>query len=129
MASPEVDDDSDDDALDLLSEISEDEGTPWVPWDESYEGQPDGIQGVVRHVSTITQDAKYGGGEKPYLEIEAADGTLWSVRGYATVLANQIEKNNPQVGDRIAILHRGEKDNRAGTDTYRDFGVAVRRAK
>ncbi len=120
----------DDEGLDLLSMIGEDAGTPWVPWADGYEEQPNGIQGTVTHVGTVTQDEKYGGGEVAYLEILDRDGeTQWSVRGYATVLNNQIEKASPEVGDRIGILYRGLKANRKGDNDYHDFGVVVKRAR
>lgn len=120
-------DDGEDDDLDLLSQIGEEAGTPWCPWSAGYEDQPQGIQGKVQHRGTVTQDEKYGGGDVNYLEILDRDGeTLWSVRGYATVLDGQIEKKDPQVGDTIAIAYRGLKANRKGDNDYHDFGVLVR---
>lgn len=85
---------------------------------------PDGIQGHILSVSTVATDQKYGGGDVPYLEIEEKDGHIWSVRGYHTVLRNQIEKHDPQVGDLVALKYLGEKDNKKGDNTYQNYGMA-----
>ena len=122
--------DDDDDDFDLLSDLTEDGGVAWMPWDE--EDQPDGIQGRVLAVSTVEADQKFGGGEVPYVEIEGKDGTQWAVRGYATVLKNQLEREIDKGlthGDTIAIKYFGEKENRRGDNSYKNFKVMVRRAK
>lgn len=110
-----------DEELDLLDGITEDQGTAWTPKDD--EDQPEGIQGKVITVTTVETDAKYGGGTVPMLEIEEAGGQIWSVRGYHTVLRNQIEKNKPQVGDMVGIKYLGEKENRSGDNTYSNYGM------
>lgn len=111
----------DDESLDLLDGITEDQGDAWMPKDD--EDHPEGIQGKVITVTTVETDAKYGGGSVPLLEIEEADGHIWSVRGYHTVLRNQIEKNDPQVGDMIGIKYLGEKQNRSGDNSYSNYGI------
>lgn len=122
--------DDDDDDFDLLSDLTEDGGTPWMPWDE--EDQPDGIQGRVIAVSTVEADQKFGGGEVPYVEVETKDGTIWSVRGYATVLKNQLEREVDKglsIGDTLAIKYFGEKENRRGDNSYKNFKVVRRAAR
>lgn len=111
----------DDEELDLLDEITEDQGDAWMPADDDE--MPEGIQGKVINVSTVETDQKYGGGSVPLLEIQEKDGHIWSVRGYHTVLRNQIEKNNPQVGDTIAIKYLGTKENKKGDNSYENYGI------
>src|SRR5690348_7992678 len=86
---PTARDDDSEAVIDLLDGLSEDAGTRWIPDDED-EPSPAGIQGRVTHVGTVHSD--YGPEEAPLIELEAADGTVWSIRGYATVLRNQIAK-------------------------------------
>lgn len=110
-----------DEEFNLLDEITEDNGEAWKPADD--EDIPEGIQGKVISVSSVETDQKYGGGTVPLLEIQEKSGRIWSVRGYHTVLRNQIEKNNPQVGDIVAIKYLGEKDNKKGDNSYQNYGM------
>jgi len=115
----------DDDAVvDLLDGLSEDSGTPWVPDDED-DPSPAGIQGTVTYVGTVPSD--YGPEECPLVELEAPDGTTWSVRGYSTVLRNQLNKADPAVGDTIALKYFGVKEGKGGRE-YKNFKVAIRHA-
>jgi len=117
-AEVEVDDDEE---IDLLDGITEDSGDAWMPADD--EDIPAGIQGHVLSLTYIETDQKYGGGEVPMLEIEESDGHVWSVRAYHTVLRNQIEKHDPEVGDLVAVKYLGEKDNKKGDNTYQNYGM------
>jgi hypothetical protein len=127
---PTVQDDDDD--FDLLSDMSESDATAWIPWDED-DDQPNGIQGTVTHVGTVTQDAKYGGNDVPYIEIRDKndDDLIWGVRGYATVLANQLQReidNGLSNGDFIAVVFLGVQSNRKGDNEYKNFRVkSIRR--
>lgn len=112
---------ADESGLDLLDGISEDNGTPWMPWEE--DDQPHGIQGTVRFVGTVPSD--YSSDDCPMLEVEDAEGTLWSIRGYSTVLANQIKKTNPLVGDLFAVKYLGEKPAKKSGKDYHNFKAAV----
>ncbi len=114
----------DDESFDLLDGLSEDEGTPWIPDDED-DPSPEGIQGKVTYRGEIPSD--YGPENIPIIEIESADGTKWSIRGYSTVLRNQITKADPQVGDLMAVRFFGTKASKAGRD-YKNFKVAVKKA-
>jgi hypothetical protein len=114
----------DDDDFDLLSDMSESDAKAWMPWDE--DDQPNGIQGKVIHIGTVTQDAKYGGDDVPYVEIQdKSDADLvWGVRGYATVLKNQLQReidNDLRNGDILAIVYQGIKENRKGDNEYKAF--------
>lgn len=123
-----ADDDSDDDDFDLLDQLNEENGTPWYPWEE--EDQPEIIQGRVLYVSTVSQDPKYvakgESGEVPYLEIRDKEDPefIWSVRGYASVLRGEIEKNSPSAGDFIGIRYLGEEESKGG-NVYKKFKVKV----
>lgn len=114
----------DDEVYDLLDGLSEDQGTPWIPDDED-EPSPEGIQGRVKYVGEVASD--FGPETAPLIELEAADGTVWSIRGYATVLRNQITKADPKVGDIMAVRYFGMKAGKGGRD-YKNFKVAVKHA-
>lgn len=103
----------DTEVFDLLDGLTEDEGTPWKPQDED-EPSPEGIQGRVKYVGVVPSD--YGPEECPHWLLEAADGTVWSVRGYSTVLRNQMNKANPKIGDLAACRYFGPKTGRAGRE-------------
>lgn len=111
-----------DDPLDLLADISEDNGVAWIPSDEDADC-PDGIQGRLVYRGSVESDY---GNDVPMLEIEQADGEVWSVRAYHTVLRNQIEKADPAVGDTVAIKYFGLKSGKG--DDYHNYKVVVRRA-
>jgi len=117
---------ADDEDFDLLSDMSESEATAWMPWDNDE--QPNGIQGTVVHVGTVTQDAKYGGDEVPYVELRDKNDAdlVWGIRGYSTVLGNQLQReidNGLRSGDVLAVMHQGMKTNRKGDNEYRSFAV------
>jgi hypothetical protein len=114
----------DDTVYDLLDGLSEDEGKPWIP-DDDDDPSPEGIQGRVKFRGEIGSD--YGTDPIPLVELESADGTVWSVRGYATVLRNQINKADPQIGDFMACRFFGVKAGKSGRD-YKNFKVAVKHA-
>lgn len=119
----------DDDDFDLLSDMSESEATAWMPWDE--DDQPNGIQGKVVHIGTVTQDAKYGGDDVPYVEIQDSKDPekVWGIRGYATVLKNQLQRefdNDLRNGDIIAVVYQGVKQNRKGDNEYKAFATKTK---
>lgn len=114
----------DDEDFDLLSDMSESDATAWMPWDE--EDQPKGIQGTVTHVGTVTADAKYGGHDVPYVELRDKEGTVWGIRGYSTVLKNQLEReidNDLRSGDILAVVYKGITTNRKGDNEYKNFAT------
>lgn len=118
----------DDEDFDLLSDLSGSDAAAWMPWDE--EEQPTGIQGKLVHIGTVTQDAKFGGDEVPYVEIQAKDGTVWGIRGYATVLKNQMQReidNGLKTGDIFAVAYLGVKENRKKDNEYKNFKVLSKR--
>lgn len=116
----------DDDDFDLLSDMSESDAEAWVP--QNDEDQPKGIQGKLTHIGTVTQDAKYGGDEVPYWELQDKNDSdlVWGVRGYSTVLKGQMEKEENaglRTGDIVALQYQGLKTNRKGDNEYHSFAV------
>lgn len=109
--------------FDLLSGLSEDEGTAWIPNDDE-DPSPAGIEGRVLYRYAIASD--YGPEEIPVVTLKDKTGTVWSIRGYATALRNQINKADPQPGDWMAALFRGAKKSGKGRE-YLDYGVRVKR--
>lgn len=126
-----IDDDED---FDLLDDMTEDNGTPWNP--ANNDDCPRGIQGRVLFVSEVEKDQEFGGGFAPLLEIQdrSDEKLIWTVRGYHTVLHNQIEKASPEVGDTIALKYFGfkvtkEAVGRKKEEGYHNYKVVVRRGK
>lgn len=116
----------DDDDFDLLSDMSESDAEAWIP--QSDDEQPKGIQGKVIHIGTVTQDAKYGGNDVPYWEVQDKNDPelIWGVRGYSTVLRGQMEKEQDaglRNGDIVALAYQGLKNNRKGDNEYHNFVV------
>lgn len=109
--------------LDLLDGLTESNGTSWMPWEE--DDQPIGVQGIVKFLGTIGSD--YGDEDVPLMEVQDAKDAdlLWSIRGYSTVLRNQITKADPQVGDFFAVKYLGEITGKKGKP-YHNFKAAVR---
>jgi len=79
----------DEEDFDLLSDMSESDAKAWVPWNE--DDQPRGIQGTVTHVGTVTQDAKYGGDEVPYVELTDKDGNGLHIEGVQPICFSAID--------------------------------------
>lgn len=109
--------------LDLLEGLTETNGTSWMPWEE--DDQPIGVQGTVKFLGTIGSD--YGDEDVPLMEVQDAKDPelLWSIRGYSTVLRNQINKTDPQVGDFFAVKYLGEITGKKGKP-YHNFKAAVK---
>lgn len=121
-AAPVNDDDT---VYDLLDGLSEDEGTPWIP-DDDDNPSPEGVQGRVKYRGEIGSD--YGTDPIPLVELESADGTVWSIRGYSTALRNQIIKADPQVGDFMAARFFGVKTGKKSGRDYKNYKVAIKHA-
>jgi hypothetical protein len=111
-----------DTSYDLLDGLSEGDGTPWMP-DDDEDPSPDGVQGRVTYVGEISSD--YGPEMCPLIELESPDGTVWSIRGYSTVLRNQINKVGPKVGDIMAVRYFGVKTGNSNRE-YKNYKVAVK---
>lgn len=125
-ANPGEDDFADVD--DLLDQVEEDDSEGWVP---SEVGE--GIAGRVVKVG-VTKSDFAGEGEDPNcptVTIQVKDGTKYRVIGYGAVLKREIQDNDPQVGDLMAVKYFGEKPIRKGRfagKPYKHFGVVVKKA-
>jgi hypothetical protein len=120
---------TEDEDFDLLSDMSESDAKAWMPWDD--EDQPKGIQGIITHVGTVAADAKYGGHDVPYVELRDKEGTVWGIRGYSTVLGNQLQReidNGLSSGDLFAVVYKGITTNRKGDNEYKNFAVKSKKA-
>lgn len=102
---------------------------------ESEQWRPDpgeGIEGVV--VERFEFPSKYKDertGVKPtipgmVLRIDG-DDDLWSVVGLHGVLRQEIEKADPQPGDRVAVIYTGKRPTKDGESEYYHYRMAVRR--
>lgn len=59
-------------------------------------------------VDRYTGESDYG--IYPILEIEQANGEVIAVHGFHTVLRGQIERKDPQPGDRVGVTYYGPQD-------------------
>jgi hypothetical protein len=112
-------------SLDLLSQITEDDGTAWMPWNS--EDQPKAVQGRVKSISTVSTDPKYGAQrEVPLITFEDSEGTLWSIRGYGQVVESQLNgvlAGGLKPGDHFAVKYLGEKQG-GGAFAYHNVKAA-----
>lgn len=116
----------------LLDEL---ENTPEETreYTESEQWRPDpgeGIEGVVTETFTFPskyKDAKTGTyPDIPGLVLKVdGDDTLWSVVGLHGVLRQEIEKAEPAVGDRVAIIYTGKREGKEFE--YEHYRMAIRR--
>jgi hypothetical protein len=108
---------------DLMSQMdAQEEAVAWIPKDEG-----ETIIGKVVSVGTVTSSFQPDQ-EIPRVLLLKDDGTYASLTGYHTVLRLRLEEAAPKVGDRLAAKFFGEKNNNAGTRTFKSYGVKVRRA-
>lgn len=127
----EEDDDlfDDDDEDDLLDDVIEDDAQGWVP-----EEKGEGIQGKVIKVGEVRSDFEEDPAKAmvPAITIQDKKGDKYRIIGYGAVLRRELQDNDPQIGDTLAVKYFGEKPIRKGKyagKPYKHFGVAVRRGK
>jgi hypothetical protein len=65
------------------------------------------------------------GGRAPFFHIRTGDGTVWSVLAGQMQLQDLIAQQNPQIGDRIAIVMTGFRE--VGKGTAKLFELQVKR--
>lgn len=118
--------------LEELESAPEESGGEYT---ESEQWRPDpgeGIEGVV--IERFEFPSKYKDertGVKPtipgmVLQVDG-DDTPWSVVGLHGVLRQEIEKADPQVGDRVAVIYTGKRPTKDGESEYYHYRMAVRR--
>jgi hypothetical protein len=108
---------------DLMSQMdAQEEAVAWIPKDEG-----ETIIGKVVSVGTVNSSFQPDL-EIPRVLLQKDDGSFASLTGYHTVLRLRLEEAAPRVGDRLAAKFFGEKQNNAGTRTFKSYGVKVRRA-
>lgn len=113
-------------AIDLLDELTEEEGENWIP-----ENAGDGIQGTVLSVTTFKGeviDQKTGTfPDIPLIALKDPAGTTWLIRAYHSILRTEVLQANPQPGDLFAVKYFGKKEPRKpGGNPYHLYKVAVR---
>lgn len=119
---------------DLLDEVEEDNSEGWVPREKG-----EGISGTVIKVSETRSDFAKDGEDPmvPTITLECKDPenpgkfVNWRVIGFGAVLKREIQDQNPQVGDRMAVKYFGERVLKTGKfqgKKYKHYGVAVRKA-
>lgn len=102
--------DGDGGLLDTIDE-SEDMGRAWRPGEARDNGvtDPDGIEGVVVRRFEMESDPQYGAVKTiPGVIIRDSEGWDWQIRGYRSILADEITKNDPQPGDTFAVKYMGQ---------------------
>lgn len=111
-----TDDTANDKPVDLLSSISEDGPEPWNPT------EPDGIEGTVTAVSS--EEGKYSDEPIPVVVIKTANGAEFTVKGYRSVLRNEINRVKPKVGGTFAVKYFGRKQKKDGSGEYHHYRAA-----
>lgn len=87
---------------------------------------------LVGHITGYSTgyDPTYRQGEYPVVIIKEEDtGQEFSVHCFYDSLISQFRKEKPPVGSRVSIRYRGEKKNREGTFSYKQFVLLVDRPK
>lgn len=79
------------------------------------------VEGVVVSIDSTTSE--YGSYLVPVITLKDADGIYRGIRGYQTVLRNELEKLDLQVGDTLAVLYEGKKPTKDNKRTFHSFKV------
>lgn len=128
----EDDNQVDDAPEDLLDGLTEDNAVAWKPADDDFDG-PDAIQGKVTERYEVEND--YGDDMIPVIVVDTGETDSegkpveWSVRGYHSILKGEIEKKNPQPGDRVGIKYFGKRESKVkGHKPMEVYKMNVRKA-
>lgn len=121
----------DDEALDLLSDMTNDPGVAWRPAEN--EDHPKGIQGrvaqKVEYAKGTFEDPATGEYPQiPTVILETSDGSVWRILGFHKVLRLEIDRAELAKGDFAAFKYFGTKPSKKGKDTY-VYKVASRKGK
>lgn len=85
----------------------------------------EGVEGVV--IALDITGSEYTDEPIPVITVKQDDGVIRGIRGYHSVLRGNLKDADPQVGDRLAIVYEGKKQNRKGTGSYHSYKVRVAR--
>lgn len=96
------------------------EGEEPEAW-EAEEG--DSLLGEIEAITERTGDW----GPYKVVTLLDADGKPWNVACWDTVCANKVEELDPAVGDMIGFKFLGEKTNKSGSATYKNWSVKLQR--
>jgi hypothetical protein len=77
----------------------------------------------------ITVDERLGYNDQPYpiLTLRCADGDV-AVHAFHSVLRNEVGKQNPQIGETVAIKYAGEVAKEDGRGRYHSYRLVVDRS-
>ena len=81
---------------------------------------------IGKLIAKTTAKSEYG--EYPLLELDTADGALVQVHAFGTIFANEIERRNPSIGDRVGIQYVKDLPNPNGKQPMKQFRVVVQPA-
>lgn len=118
--------------LDELESTPEESGGEYTESEQWRPDPGDGIEGVVLETFSFPskyKDSKTGSfPEIPGLVLRVdGDDTPWSVVGLHGVLRQEIEKAEPAVGDRVAVIYTGKRPTKDGESEYYHYRFAIRR--
>lgn len=102
----------------LQEQLDGPEPEPWIP----EEG--DSVLGEIEAIDERGTDW----GPKKFVTVLTAAGELLTVACWDTVCANKIDELEPAVGDMIGFKFLGEKSNKSGSATYKNWSVKLARA-
>lgn len=119
--------------MSLLDKATNDTGRQW-----DYTAEGDAVEGVITGLSTFEGDYE----PAPMVTIDCStiiesgeqqDPTTVRILCGKSVLKRKIEESALRVGDKIAIVYKGEREKKNAkpndkNPNYSDFGVAVERA-
>jgi len=105
-------------ARSLQEQLDAGEPEPWEP------EAGDSVLGEIEAIST--REGDWG----PYTVVTLLDsnGDAWNVACWDTVCKNKVEELAPEVGDMIGFKFLGEKANKSGSATYKNWSVKLARA-
>lgn len=79
------------------------------------------VEGVI--VAQDVTSSEYTSDAIPVITLKQADGVYRGLRGYATVLRNELAKLDLEVGDTLAVLYEGKKDTKDQKRSFHSYKV------
>ena len=106
-------------AQDLVGELDHEHARAWKP--------QAGERVAGRVVEFGERDGGYGA--YPIVTLELEDGTRAAIHAFHTVLAGELARIAPQLGDQIAVKYSGLIATEGGRSRYHAYRVASNRVK